>query len=73
MISAFVNATLSRTPRFIQDSQFTFILSQFTHFLQEKCSVIEVVNVILGGKEKGEVRNPASGKGDMGNSMTDFF
>ena len=35
--------------------------------------MIEVVNVTLGPKEKGEVRNPASGEGDMGNSMTDFF
>ena len=33
----------------------------------------EIVNVPLGSKEKGEVRNPASGKGYMGNSTIDDF
>ena len=33
----------------------------------------EVVNSPLDEKEKGEVRNPASGKGDMGNPITNFF
>lgn len=33
----------------------------------------EIVSTEEDEKEKGEVRNPANGKGDMGNSIAAFF